>query len=201
MRALALVHGQADRVRVEREGGVDVQIPEQDLLASPDRAQRLASRDLSQGLLANTVRISRDARDLTAVLACTEYSLARDQRGRGGERDEDQCEQRGDLHGPAPRSSCAGPSDEPGSKISSGALDPAVRGFAADGTRAREVVVARLPGTTQGVQDVPLGGLSTGPSLLDGVDGSRGHAGTLGEIVLSPAKSLPCSANSIHGGT
>ena len=49
--------------------------------------------------------------------------------------------------------------------------------------RARQVLVALLPGHAERGEDPALGGLATGTALLDGVNGSGGDSGLLCKLV------------------
>ena len=66
------------------------------------------------------------------------------------------------------------------------------------GVRAREIFVLHLPGNAQRAQDLALGGLPTGASLLHGVDGASRNTGGLGQLALRESEGLSCSADPIH---
>ena len=70
----------------------------------------------------------------------------------------------------------------------------------ANASRPNEIFVPQFPGNAEGVQDVPLGGLSTRTSLFDGMDRSRRNIGTFREVILGPTKGLSSGADAIHGG-
>src|SRR5258705_2795900 len=68
-----------------------------------------------------------------------------------------------------------------------------------DLANAGEILGAHLPRNAERAQDLALGRLAAGTSLLDRADRPRGYTTLVGEVVLGPAQRLSGGSDPIHG--
>src|SRR5213593_2643335 len=73
------------------------------------------------------------------------------------------------------------------------------RDRAPDLANTGEILGAHLPRNAERAQDLALGRLAAGTSLLDRVDRARGYTSLVGEVVLGPAQRLSGGSDPIHG--